>query len=312
MNGTSGKPQPGVPVTLSFIGATGMQPQGTVKSDPEGKFHFQPTPAGPALIQAAYQGVTYNLIMQPGSPSSGLTLTIYDSGTRPGEAKVVQDIVLLEPAGAQLSVRENIIWQNDGKLTYTNPASGPTRVWVPADGKSTLRVSATPPNGLPLEQPASPAAQKDVYKVDFPIRPGETTLEAGYMVPFTSPGPFSGKSLQEGAPLRLVVPKGVTLQGDGLEFLGQEPQSQAFIYQVKSADYKVEIQGTAAAGSSEDEEGGGSGLSEILPRIYDNVYPILGLALAVLALGFVLLYRMRTTPPPTAQKPPAPRSKKRP
>ena len=312
MNGTSGKPQAGVPVTLSDISAMGMQPQGTVKAGAEGKFRFELTPAGPALIQAAYQGVTYNLTLQPGSPSSGLTVTIYDSSARPGAAKVVQDIVLLEPAGTQLSVRENIIWQNDGKLTYSDPANGTLRLWVPPEGKSALRVSVTPPNGLPLEQSASPAAQTNVYKVDFPIKPGETTFEAGYVVPFTNPGSFSGKSLQKGAPLRLVAPQGVTLKGDGLEFLGQEPKSQASIYGVKSAEYKVDIQGTAAAdaGSSEDEEGGGSGLDEILPRIYDNVYSVVGLALVILVLGFALLYRMHNAPSPSAQAPPVPRSKK--
>ena len=46
-----------------------------------------------------------------------------------------------------------------------------------------------------------------------------------------------------------------------------------------------------AAATSGEEESGPS-LDQILPRIYGSVYPIVGLTFAVLALGFVLLYRM--------------------
>jgi hypothetical protein len=313
VNGTAGKPQPAVAVTLVSISGAGMEPQGSVKSDAQGNFRFEQTPAGPALIQAAHQGVTYSLMWQPGSPSSGLKLEVYDSSPKPEVAKVVQDIVLLEPSGTQLSVRETVIWQNGGKTTYANPATGTLRVHVPPEGQDSLRVSATPPNGLPLGQSASPAAGENVFKVDFPIKPGETSFEVSYQVPFSSPGSFSGRSLQKDAPLRLVVPPGVALTGDGLEPLGQEPQSQASIYGVKTADYRVEIQGMGAMGAPSADGGGDSGSSgfnQILPRVYENVYAIVGLSLVILALGFALLYRMRKAPAATAQVPSTPRSKK--
>ncbi len=310
-NGTTGKPQPSIAVSLVNLGGAGMEPLGSTTSDAAGKFRLEQTPTGPALLQAVHQGVTYNMMLQPGSPSSGLALEVYDASSRPEAAKVLQDVVLLEPSGTQLFVRETIIWQNQGKTTYVNAAAGTLRVYVPPEGKDSLRVSATPPGGLPLGQPAS-AAGENTYKVDYPIKPGETSFEASYQVPFS--GSFAGKSLQKGAALRLVVPVGVALAGDGLESLGQEPQTQASIYGVKTAEYKVEIQGTPAPASSSGggaENNASSGLSEILPRVYDNVYLILGLSLTILALGFVLLYRMRKTPVQRDQAPAAPRSKKR-
>jgi hypothetical protein len=306
-NGTTGKPQPGVAVTLVSIGGAGMQPQGTVTSGAEGKFRFEESPAGAALIQAVYQGVTYHLMLQPGSPSSGLQIEVYESSPRPGDAKVVQDIVLLEPSDSQLLVRENIIWENRGKVTYRDAANGTLRFYVPPEGKGALRVSATAPNGLPLDQRAVPAGQKDVYTIDFPIKPGDTTVEVSYTVPLADAGTFSGRSLQKGAPLRLVVPQGVSLSGEGLEPLGQEPRSRASIYGVPTPDYKVGIQAASAPAASEEEEGG-SGFDQILPRIYDNVHAIVGLALLILATGFALLYGMRTT---ASEAPPAAGSKKR-
>jgi hypothetical protein len=311
VNATSGRPQPAAAVTLVSISGGGMEPQGSVKSDAQGIFRFAQTPAGPALIQAVHQGVTYNLMWQPGSPSSGLQLDVYDASSKPDAAKAVQDIVLLEPSATQLSVRETVIWQNGGKTTFTNPATGTLRVHVPPEGKNSLRVSATPPNGLPLEQSASASDQQNVYRVDFPIKPGETSFEVSFQVPFSSPGVFSGRSLQKEASLRLVVPSGVTIKGDGLEPLGQEPQSQASIFGVKTRDYRVEIQGMGAAPSEGGEESASSGLNQILPKVYENVYAIIGLSLAVLALGFALLYRMRKAPAATVQAPPTPRSKKR-
>jgi len=300
LNGSTGRPQAGVSVTLVSVSGAGMQPQASVTSDPAGKFRFSETPQGPTLVQASHQGVTYNLMVQPGTPSTGLTVQVYNASTRPGAAKVIEDVVVLEPLGAELSVRENVIWQNGGKETFHDPAAGTLRFHAPPEAKDTLRVSATAPNGLPLEQAAVPAGPRNVFKVDFPIKPGDTTFEVGYRVPFSSPGSFSGRAVQKDTPLRLAVPAGVVLKGEGLELLGQEPQSKASIYSVKTADYQVEIvgtgsMGTAPAGGAEDS---GSGLDQILPRVYGSAYAILGLALVILALGFILLYRKKATASP--------------
>jgi len=300
MNGSTGRPQAGVSVTLVTVSGAGMQPQGSVTSDQAGKFRFTETPQGPTLLQASHQGVSYNLMIQPGAPTAGLTVEVYDASARPGAAKVIEDVILLEPLGAELSVRENVIWQNGGKETFHDPAAGTLRFYAPPEAKDTLRVSATAPNGFALEQAAVPAGPRNVFKVDFPIKPGDTTFEVSYRLPFSSPGSFSGRAVQKDAPLRLAVPAGVSLTGAGLELLGQEPQSKASIYSVKTADYQVEIagtgsMGTAAAGGAEDT---GSGLDQILPRVYGSAYAILGLAFIILALGFVLLYRKRATASP--------------
>ncbi len=311
MNGTTGRPQPGATVTLVNLGGAGMQPQGSARSDQAGKFHFDQTPQGMALVQADYQGVTYTLMLQPGAPTSGLALQVFDASATPGNAKVTEDVIILEPAGPQLNVRQNIIWQNGGKQTFRDPG-GTLHFYAPAEGKSSLRVSATPPGGLPLEQPVAPAGAPNAFKVDFAIKPGETTFEIGYTVPLSSPGSFSGRTLQKDAPLRLAVPSGVTLKGEGLTLLGQDPQSKASVYGLKSQEFKVDIEGTGSMASAAPASGEGSsdnGLDQILPRVYDSVYEIVGLGLAILALGFVLLYRMKASTTSIAQDRAGPRSR---
>ena len=117
------------------------------------------------------------------------------------------------------------------------------------------------------------------------------------MVPYTSGAVYTGKVLYNtGEPTLLVVPSGVTLKGEGLESKGQEPRTQASVFSVIGSDFIVEIAGAAAAvaGSDSDSDSGDSGpaIEEIRPKVLrDNMKWILALALGILALGFIVLYR---------------------
>lgn len=194
--------------------------------------------------------------------------------------KVLEHVVWLEPVQNELVIRESIILRNDGK-----PAHRTVRFYVPDSALRPPAVSATAPNAAPVEQPAVKTRERNVYKADVPIQPGETRFDISYVVPFSSTGVFSGKVLEEEGRVWLVTPQGVTLKGDGLQPPRQDPTTRAFIYEVKGREYKVELEAAAA------EQENGPSLDQILPRIYGSVYPILGLTLGVLALGFVLLYR---------------------
>src|SRR3954462_7350264 len=92
VNQTNGKPQPKATVTLFKVGG-GMEALKSVQSDAEGKFSIDQTPQGPALVQVAWEGVTYNTMLPPGSPNTGLTLNVYDVTKQPGSVKVTQHMV---------------------------------------------------------------------------------------------------------------------------------------------------------------------------------------------------------------------------
>jgi hypothetical protein len=71
----------------------------------------------------------------------------------------------------------------------------------------------------------------------------------------------------------------------------------------------VTIEGTGSLSVPESEaasQGGGSGIEKIKARVYDRVYLIVGLALVILAAGFILLYRR---PDPFAGNAPGARAK---
>jgi hypothetical protein len=224
--------------------------------------------------------------------------TLLPAATAPS-ASVTQHMVLLEPIEGQLVVRESLIVQNSGDTLLADAKNGAVQVFVPDAGVSSLSVTAPARGQSAVDLKASPTGLRQVYKVDFPLPPGETRFDFSYSIPFKDPGTFSGRILHRGGAVNLVVPAGVSVKGDGLEPVGQEPQTKAAIYSLKAPNYTVELQGTGtmAATAPADQEGPGSSLDEIQPRIYDRLYAILGLSFGVLALGFVLFYRMGAPAP---------------
>jgi predicted PurR-regulated permease PerM len=86
----------------------------------------------------------------------------------------------------------------------------------------------------------------------------------------------------------------VTIKGESIQSLGQEPRTKASIYDVKGNDYKVEISGAGSLRQSDDsaeDSGGGATFEQIQPKVYGSMKWILTLAFSILTLGFILLYR---------------------
>ena len=155
VNRTTGKPQPAATVTLYKLGQDGMESIESVKSDAAGRFVINQDLAGPRLIQAAYDGVTYNHMLPPGAPVKGITVDVYSASKQPGGAKVAQHMVLLEPGGNGLAVSESFVWQNDGKTAFNDPDGGTLRFYVPPAGSKSLQIMATAPQGMPIRRASS-------------------------------------------------------------------------------------------------------------------------------------------------------------
>jgi hypothetical protein len=234
-------------------------------------------------------------MLPPGSASSGLSLDVYNSSKQPGAARISRHFLIFQPSGAQMSVNEGFIFTNGGTTTYNDPDGGTLKFYLPTAAKGIAQVKATAPQGMPIDRAPDKTKQKDIYKIDFPIKPGETNIQVTYLLPYSSSAVFEGKTIgKTEEPTLLVVPNGVTLKGEGVENKGQEPRSQATVYSVKTASYKVEIAGSMPAAAAADADAGDSGppVEEIAPKIFQqNMKWILALALGILALGFILLYR---------------------
>jgi hypothetical protein len=317
LNGATGKPQAGATVTLfRLASANGPEALESVKSDVGGKFSIDKEVAGPRMLQAAFDGVTYTQMLPPGAASNGVTLNVFPSSTKPGVAHVDQHMMLLEPNGSQLNISESFVWANDGKSTYNDPDHGTLLVYLPPGTDGKVEVNAMAPQSVPIRRAAEKTATPNVYKIDFPIKPGQSRIDLAYTMPFTSPGDFESKVLAKGAVTRIVTPTNVTVTGPGVQNLGPGPQgTNATIYGVDTPEFKVTLAGTGtlkgpdtpAADSGGDQGGGGQSISQIMPKLFnlgspnagflatvDAVKWIIVLTIGILALGFTLLYRAGT------------------
>lgn len=302
VNQTSGKPQPNVLIQLVQPSQGGMQTLATLKTDANGKFQTDLEAKGPTLVQAIYQGVLYNKMIVPGTPSTGLEVAIYDSTRNAAGARVTQHFILLSSTGGDLNVNESFIYRGDPKLSFNDPANGTLHFYV-MPGAKDIHVLIQGPAGMPIQRDAGKTKEPNIYKVDYAVKPGETRFDVNYVVPAATPRFLSGKIVQPEDNIDLVAPVGFTVKGADLENLGQEPKSGATIYKVKTASYKVEVEGsgsmggaaqqaqTAPAAQAPGEDTGMPDLRAVNPRIYDSVFWILGLVAGVLVLGSIVLYR---------------------
>jgi hypothetical protein len=296
VNGTTGQPQPNTLVMLIQPTAGGMKNLGSTKTDAEGKFSFDNNDAqGPRLIQAVFQGVQYNRMVPPGMPSNGIQVPVYASTNKAGTAKVTQHFIVLQPGDKEMTVSEGLLYVGDPKVTFNDPVNGSVRFYVPPDAQGVGNVTVNPAGGMPIQRPAIKTKDANIYKVDYPVRPGETRFDINYTVPTASPMIFTDKEIHPEAAANLVVPAGVTAKSDDLDLAGTEPKTQASIYRIKNASFKVEVDGTGVLAGAQSEgaadDTGQPQVQEVRPRIYDSMYWILGMAFAILGLGSVLLAR---------------------
>ena len=302
INGTTLKPQPGVPISLVKPGQNGMQTIGSTTSDAQGHFQFdsdQPG-GGPQLLQGTYKGVGYNKMLTPGTPTKGVELKVFEASKSPAGAKVSQHMLVVEPSANQLALSETLLVENEGNTTYSNDELGGIRFFLPAAANGKVNVSVKGPAGMPLPRTAKETEEKGVFKVPFPIKPGETEFDITYSMPLTDPLKFDGRVVgikgQPAGPLRLVAPKGVTLESADLKTLGQEPKSQAMIYDVTAAGpFSVNVQGIGSLRGGDDSSGVDTSDSPQIeaakPPVYRYLPALIGLALGILGLGLLILYR---------------------
>ena len=178
INQTTGKPQSGATVTLYKLGQAGMESVESVKSDAQGKFRIDQTPQGPHLIQTAYDGVTYNHMLPPGSPTAGISLEVYNSSKQPGAAHVVAAFSDF-PAQRRADDRQRRLHLHERRHDHLQRPGRRHAEVLPARRrpKASSQVKATAPQACRSIVPRIRPARPDVYKVDFPIKPGETSFK---------------------------------------------------------------------------------------------------------------------------------------
>ena len=95
-----------------------------------------------------------------------------------------------------------------------------------------------------------------------------------------------------------MIPTGVTVKGDNVDWPGRSRRRRPAFTASKDPSTKsrwkaqnLYHRAADASGSGDDDNNGAPTIQEVKPRIYDQLYLILGIAFATLAAGSVALYR---------------------
>jgi hypothetical protein len=301
VNRTTGTPQAGVNITLVKPGQGGMRTIGTATSDASGHFVFEKDEpgGGPQLLQASYKGVNYNKLLTPNIATSNVELDVYEATKSAAVAHVAQRMLVVEPNSSQIAVSETVLVQNDSKTTFSDPESGELRFYLPPAANGQVRVQAQGPQGMPLPRAAEKTNENDVFKVDFPVKPGQTEFDVSYVLPAGSPFTFHGRVVgvkgMNAGPLRIIAPPGVTLTGKDIQSIGTEPKTQATIYNVVAPDlFSFDIAGTGSLhqqDTTSDDDADRPQVTEGNPQIYSHLGWLLTLAFAILGVGLFILFR---------------------
>lgn len=311
-NGTTGGPASGLEVSLMKLDQ-GMVPVGSVKTDAAGKFRFDASIEGAhGLLRAQFEGVTYTEIVTPGAPAEDLKLHVYNTSKSPIAPE--QRVMLVEPAGSEVVVNESYLFRNQSQppVTHTGSGQGTLRFFLPPAAKGQVQVSVAGVGGVPLRVNAEKTDQAGVYKVDQAIKPGESRIDLTYRVPYVSGAELAWRTMYPEVSTRIAAPNGVTLEGEGLQPLGQEPRSKASIFSIARSDFRVKITGEGqlprGAESGEGGEGGGGASLSVIPAaVVQQRWIIYAFAAVILALGFYGLYAVSGCTPSA----PAPAKKRK-
>lgn len=313
INRTTGKPIPNTDVDL-LSPTQGMALLASVKSDAQGQFTatHDAIGAGPVLVRATYQGVSFNAFLPPGRPQ--VDVEVFDVSKDPKTIVPASHVIIFQPRDGKLIGAEEYNVKNDSKpaVAYFR-TEGNFEFAIP--DKATLQnVTATGSLGMDVPQ-ASIDKGKGRYAIAYAFHPGETNIRLSYEVPY--PGNSASLKLPAayaGMRILLVAPPGVTLTGDGISAAGQEQGMNVFLHDALAAkgSLAVSVSGVGSPQAAAAADGQGQQAQEgnsrtqgqqvdlAPPRIDDYKWPLLFGLVAIFALGAILLSRKQVVMVPAA------------
>jgi len=305
INRTTGKPTPGIPVTL-LNPTAGMVEVGSAISDAQGQFTVTSDKIGmgPILIRATYHDNSFNTFLPPGRPE--VEVEIYESSKDPKSITPDSHIIIFQPNGDKLiGAEEYHVLNNSNPPVAYFRTEGNFDFAIPDNAKM-QQVSTISSLGMAVPQ-ASIDKGKGRFAIAYPFRPGETSIRLSYELAY--PGNAVTVKLPAaygGLKMLVVAPPGVTVSGDGLKPAGQEQGMMVYTHEPMAAKAILTVQlsgvGNPQAADASGDQGqqpGQEGNSrteeeniQAVPGRLDDFKWVLMIGLAALfALGALLLSR---------------------
>ena len=223
-NGTSNKPAAGDEVVLLSLGQ-GMEEAGRTKADAKGNFSFELKEEGPHLVRAIHQGVTYHKMAPPGTNS--VEVTVYDVSQKVDALSVTADVMRIQAENNQLEVVRLFVVNNESSPARTQMNDHNFEFYLPEGAKIDQSMAMTA-GGQPINSAPVPQAEKNRYGFIFPLRPGETTFQLSYHLPYSGEATLDPKTLYPMQHFVVMLPKSMKFTpGPGTPYEDRAYPSQA-------------------------------------------------------------------------------------
>jgi hypothetical protein len=265
-NGTTSKPAAGDDVVLIKL-AQGMEEAARTKTDASGHFSFNLPDAGPHLIRAIHQGVTYHRMAPPGV--SSVEVEVYDVSKKIDGLSVTADVMRFQAEGNELQGIRLFAVNNTSDPPRTQMNDRNFEFFLP-EGAQIDQGTALTAGGQPINNSPVPEKEKNCYGFVFPLRPGETQFQVVFHMTYSGELNVDPKPLYGAQHFVVMLPK--TMQfaaGPDTAFQSmQDPRQSDAVVQVASNTrvgqpliFKISGTGTLAE-AGDDSQG--------TPRPSDN------------------------------------------
>ena len=309
-NETTGQPTAGVALTLvRFVG--GMSPMEEALSGPDGSFAFEkPLPSSGAqpmlgMVWAEYDGVRYSTVVPREASTTSLRVKVYSVDERNLPNPDIH-VVFFEPGASEMVVNESFMFSNTSQplRTFRNSERGTVRFLLPPEAKGVVQVMTSGPANVPVKGTAEATGEENTYKVDYAIKPGDNRVDVTYLVPHSDGDSFRGRLLYDGLATKIAAPVGVVVEGEDLSSMGQEPRTQASLYETPPRrEYVVTVSGQGRLSPAAPAGGGGGGgggtVRVSAAPIEEELIWILALTGCIFVVGFYYLLTSQARPQPS-------------
>lgn len=311
VNGTDPKIKPkGAEIDVIQLGGGGLNALKSAVTDGEGRFRIEGLPTSdPLLVRANYLAVNYN--GRPTFDASGraaLEITVYETTAKFDGIKVEDVRLGFQIDGEHLRALESTTFVNETRpaRTFTSP-EGSFRFTKPEGLEQMPGLTVTAPGStMPLQQSPLESADGKSYYTLFPLRPGKTSFEIQYTLPYHQRSYQLRKSFYRDVPSYQIgmSPHDMALAGPGLEKIHSEPKRNFAIFAGGAVKSGTELVwsfsgGTAQSSPTEETTAGESKIRPMQNAVGRHALVIGPLMLAVL---FAILWWAHNSVAAKAQK----------
>lgn len=299
-NGTTGKPAAGDDVILITLQGS-MQEEARTKTDASGHYSLNVADDSiPHLVRAVHNDVWYHQPAPPGTSTANVQ--VFDAVRKVDGLTGSFDVMRIQTDTTGLAVTESYVLKNNSSPQRTVMSERSFEIYLPKTA-ALDQSQAAGPGGMPVRTTPIPFPDKGHYAFNFPLRPGETTFQLAYHLPYSGSADFSPRLTVPMENLGIMLPKSMqfiaaklgsyeTLNDNGtpVQVLRNVAAGPVPAFRVsgtgalptESQDQNSEPSGAAAS----NRPGGGLGNPEATPDPLQNYrWYILGLLLLVLAAG---------------------------